>query len=268
MKFSILRLAVAIAVISLCVNEGGVTAFDEYEDIVFELYTRQDPGAYQRLNTSYGDAILQTNWKRDRPTRMFVHGFKSKRKTIDRYKNGFLATGDYNFIAVNWMKGSSTFNYYVAKNRVKKVRTKFTSVSGFIHNEFCVYTLYQVAQLLAGFIEYLRHYDMKLDELVIVGHSLGAHISGIAGKQLTEGKIGTIIGLDPAGPLFSVNKVTKRLADTDAAYVQVIHTDGGHLSLKPPIGHADFYPNGGTRQPGCSLGNAITKYLRESFSGQ
>lgn len=117
--------------------------------------------------------------------------------------------------------------------------------------------------MLAGFIVYLTSYGMQLDELLIVGHSLGAHISGVAGKQLQNGRIGVIIGLDPAGPLFSLNKVTKRLADTDANYVQVIHTDGGHLSIKHPIGHADFFPNGGTEQPGCSLGNVITSYLSE-----
>lgn len=115
--------------------------------------------------------------------------------------------------------------------------------------------------MLAAFIDYLTEYGMRLDELLIVGHSLGAHIAGMAGKHLTKGQIGTIIGLDPAGPLFPLNKVTKRLADTDAAYVQVIHTDGGHLSIKYPIGHADFFPNGGKEQPGCSPGNAITGFL-------
>lgn len=117
--------------------------------------------------------------------------------------------------------------------------------------------------MLSGFIAYLAEYKMQLDDLLIVGHSLGAHIAGIAGKQLPIGRIGVIIGLDPAGPLFPVSKVTKRLADTDAQYVQVIHTDGGNLSIKHPIGHADFYPNGGKGQPGCAPGNAITSYLSE-----
>lgn len=117
--------------------------------------------------------------------------------------------------------------------------------------------------MLAGFIEYLTQYGMKLSELQIVGHSLGAHIAGLAGKQLTVGKVAVIIGLDPAGPLFSVNKVDKRLDRTDADYVQIIHTDGGHFSIKYPIGHADFYPNGGTEQPGCSPGNVITSFLSE-----
>lgn len=82
-----------------------------------------------------------------------------------------------------------------------------------------------------------------MHNLVVVGHSLGAHIAGMAGKKLrTNGrKIGAIIGLDPAGVLFDVNETNYRLADTDADYVQVIHTDidDGRLALGigQPIGH-------------------------------
>ena len=42
----------------------------------------------------------------------------------------------------------------------------------------------------------------------------------------------------------------------DADYVDVIHTSGGEhgeggYGYLPPIGHADFYPNGGSSQPCC-----------------
>lgn len=97
-------------------------AFNEYEDVHFELYTREFPDSWQILNSSRGDDLLQTSWKAERPTRFFVHGYRSKRKMIERYSKAFLQAGDYNFIAVNWMEGSSTKNYYVARNRVKKVR--------------------------------------------------------------------------------------------------------------------------------------------------
>lgn len=120
--------------------------------------------------------------------------------------------------------------------------------------------------MLAVFIDYLFEHGLVLRDLVIVGHSLGAHISGYAGKNIQSGKIGVIVGLDPAGPLFSIDKPHKRLADTDADYVQIIHTDAGNLSVEEPIGHADFYPNGGNEQPGCSKGNALTSYLSEICS--
>lgn len=59
------------------------------------------------------------------------------------------------------------------------------------------------------------------------------------------------VGLDPAGPLFSVGDPNNRLDAGDAEYVENIHTDTALLGIGDPIGHADFYPNGGTGMPGC-----------------
>lgn len=42
-----------------------------------------------------------------------------------------------------------------------------------------------------------------------------------------------------------------RLDATDADYVEIIHTNAGYLGFSKPIGHASFYPNGGSTQPGC-----------------
>lgn len=40
---------------------------------------------------------------------------------------------------------------------------------------------------------------------------------------------------------------------TDAEFVDVIHSCAGILGFKNPIGHIDFYPNGGgAPQPGCA----------------
>lgn len=48
-----------------------------------------------------------------------------------------------------------------------------------------------------------------------------------AGKNMVSGKIGKLVGLDPALPLFSVKAVDERLAITDADYVETIHTSAG-----------------------------------------
>lgn len=75
---------------------------------------------------------------------------------------------------------------------------------------------------MAELIEALVNYGMNLKDLTLVGHSLGAHVAGMSGKMLnsTE-KIGIIIGLDPASVGFNFAEKDKRLADTDADYVQV-----------------------------------------------
>lgn len=105
----------------------------------------------------------------------------------------------------------------------------------------------------------------------IVTHSLGAHIAGIAGKSVTRGRVNHIIGLDPAGPLFTVGNAAGRLDSGDANYVEVIHTNGQTVfipgsGIGQPIGHADFWPNGGLWQPGCltalcSHGRAVEYYV-------
>lgn len=52
--------------------------------------------------------------------------------------------------------------------------------------------------------------------------------------------------------LFKIAATLSRLCETDAEYVDVIHTDAGILGFPKSIGHADFYPNGGRAlQPGC-----------------
>lgn len=40
------------------------------------------------------------------------------------------------------------------------------------------------------------------------------------------------------------------ISRSDAKYVQVIHTNAGILGMQYQVGTADFYPNGGIRQPG------------------
>lgn len=65
------------------------------------------------------------------------------------------------------------------------------------------------------------------------------------------------IGLDPAGPLFESQDPRARLDSSDAAFVDVIHSNGENLILGglgswQPMGHVDFYPNGGRMQKGCS----------------
>lgn len=105
---------------------------------------------------------------------------------------------------------------------------------------------------MAELIDFLaENRGLQLSSLLVVGHSLGAHIVGVAGQNLQSGKLPIIVGLDPAYPLFSRKNVSNRLSADDADYVQVIHTNGGHLSIPYPVGDADFYPNWGRDQPGC-----------------
>ncbi|KAH6925296.1 hypothetical protein HPB50_003387 [Hyalomma asiaticum] len=99
---------------------------------------------------------------------------------------------------------------------------------------------------------------LKAENIHVIGFSLGAHAAGFCGRHFyknTKTKLGRITGLDPAGPLFQGTPVA--LSYKDANFVDVIHTNAGSfaelkLGIKGPIGHVDFYPNGGSEQPGCN----------------
>ena len=58
-------------------------------------------------------------------------------------------------------------------------------------------------------------------------------------------------GLDPAGLYFITDRTSFRLDESDAQYVDVIHTDAGVFGTTLASGHTDFWPNGGSSQPGC-----------------
>lgn len=122
---------------------------------------------------------------------------------------------------------------------------------------------------LAELIDALVVFGMSLDNLTIIGQSLGAHTAGRAGKQLkSPGKIACIIGLDPASVGFNFSHIPKRLAKTDAEYVQVIHTDGNRLKFDEPMGHCDMYPNRGKNQPGCPTFDKMKNLVGKSRSIQ
>lgn len=58
--------------------------------------------------------------------------------------------------------------------------------------------------------------------------------------------------MDPANPIFY--PFGCYLTPRDATWIDIIHTDSGGYGTLRHMGTAEYYANGGTRQPGCERG--------------
>lgn len=114
----------------VCLVDGK---FDARRDVKFELHTRDHSvDSYEDLQAdAYGRTERDpTIFDPSRPTRIFVHGYWSSRRAYLRYARAFLKNGDCNFIAVNWLNGSKTYNYFRARGRVQRVSGFGCSIGG------------------------------------------------------------------------------------------------------------------------------------------
>lgn len=96
----------------------------------------------------------------------------------------------------------------------------------------------------------------------LVGHSLGSHIAGYVGKDITYPQsVHQITALDPAFPLFEGFPSEIRLHRMDAQHVLVIHSNVGPwgLGMEYPVGSVDIYLNNGRDQRGCTPMELIIK---------
>lgn len=93
---------------------------------------------------------------------------------------------------MNWDNGSDELDYILVWSRLPSAAVE-------------VFKLLKV--LVAS--NYVRTND-----LLLAGHSLGAHMCGLIGKLMPG--IRAIVGLDPADPLFYKSLPERRLNSTDA----------------------------------------------------
>ncbi|XP_069886576.1 lipase member I isoform X1 [Dipodomys merriami] len=218
-----------------CLEFSNLNVKDSLKDlfvpkikIILMMYTRNNLKCAEPLFEHNNS--LNINFNIQKKTVWIIHGYRPLGSTpswLQKFLRILLNEEDANVIVVDWNQGATTFIYNRAVKNTRKV-----------------------AESLSEAILNLLKHGASLDNFHLIGMSLGAHISGFVGKMF-HGQLGRITGLDPAGPKFSGKPPNSRLDYTDAKFVDVIHSDAKGLGIQEPLGHIDFYPNGGKKQPGC-----------------
>ncbi|CAL1289521.1 unnamed protein product [Larinioides sclopetarius] len=185
----------------------------------------------------YTDQFDKCSFNPNHETKFLIHGYVAILAPDDRFndiKKVLLDYGSYNVIIVNWTMYNN-FPFVLAYRNARIVGIKVA--------EFMKFTV--------------NHARASPETFHCIGHSLGSHVCGQAGRLTSN--LGRITGLDPGGiSKFLRLKPNIRLRYKDANYVDVIHTSdifsGTGLGYLDALGHMDFYPNGGVEQPHCQKG--------------
>ncbi|XP_045473931.1 uncharacterized protein LOC123680192 [Harmonia axyridis] len=201
------------------------------EKVKFQLFNELYPeGKY--INTT--EDIKSSDITKDQPVIFITHGWLSggREDMCTTIKDRYLSLRKVNVFIVHWDVIALSYLYMLV---VKKLQL--------------------IADYYADFLmKVIALNSLDPQNIHLIGHSLGAHLSGLVGKKLASNgmKVGRITGLDPALPGYQDYFGFEKLAKWDAKFVDIIHTCGGSLGMMEPLGHVDFYPNGGSfPMPGC-----------------
>ena len=218
-----------------CCNKRNKEFTIDPEKIKFEL-TAQNSSFVFDLNVNPKN-LLTHGFDTKKETKILIHGFKTRPFEFCPQFLSVYDLDEFNFICVDWGDYSTTSFLYFFNHSIPRR----TFVIGPIIGQKLVTILHELS------------YDPNL--IHIIGWSAGAQLAGYIGKTAMKNgvQIGRITGLDPAGPGYKYHK--RLLNRHDAKFVDVIHTNAGYLlpyfGYLEPLGHVDFYPNGGTHMPGC-----------------
>jgi len=203
----------------------------------FLLYTAASITEYETISFDGEKVSLEEGTRFDprKLSKVVVHGW-SGGLHLDEYLNSaYMEAGlDFNILGVDWREMEGP-----AKTQVDEVG---------------IYT--------AHFLEALQEYGLELGDVHAIGFSYGAHVVASLGRELIRKglkRLPRITCLDP-GVIGFGNHPELVIKPEDADYVDIIHTDSDHMSFLEPLGHVDFYPNGGLNQL-CSCTNQCDDIL-------
>ncbi|XP_052892063.1 phospholipase A1 member A-like [Anopheles moucheti] len=202
-----------------------------WEDVSIWCFNRQTD-KFRPTSSDFRDfsEVLQKN----RSTVLFVHGWlQSKLQFAEGVKRLAMAVTKRNYCLVDF-ETLATVELQLFINQLAP----------------------RIATYLAGFVQSLGAIDIPPEQVTLVGEGVTAHLVAQTGHILA-GHLGSIIGLDPLGPFYTVGPLLQRsrtaLDPSDAQFVQVWYSSIGQLGSPIPLGHQNIYVNGGLHpQPSCA----------------
>ncbi|ERL94425.1 lipase member H-B [Dendroctonus ponderosae] len=232
--------------LAVIVAKFSLTGHVSLNEIKIIQYTA-DGGNYS-ATLSDPEGLKAINLDSDQKIVIITHGFWSSGTTdwVVNMATAYHGIGIRNTLAVDWAEPASTINY------VGSARATLN-----------------VGRLVAEWlVSYLENNATLIQNLHLVGHSLGAHISAFIGQtiyNLTDVKVGRISGLDVAAPLFEYPKklsASMRFSADDAEEVEAYHTDKHLLGFASAVAKQDFLVNyGGPIQPSCKSESNIIEQI-------
>ncbi|XP_045768539.1 phospholipase A1-like [Maniola jurtina] len=199
---------------------------------------------YTELPLNETDKIFHTSWyKASRTTVIFCHGFTGNATgpAVTAIITAYLEQGESNVALLDWT--------YLASSPTPGIVSSYAT--------WAAPNARKLGARLVDTFSLLSDAGLDLSKTHLIGHSLGAHVWGIAGFRLQQRGIQLpwITGVDPASAGFENKPPGHRLSPASAQYVDVIHTDPNRYGFRSSSGTVDFWANyrvGPVRQPGCS----------------
>ncbi|XP_046828359.1 phospholipase A1 member A isoform X1 [Vespa crabro] len=217
-----------------------------HPQIEFYLYTRDTQKDPLLLDVRSFESLYYSRFNKSHKTKIIIHGFGGGRNLAPStdLRRAYFTRGDYNIIIVD-------YGTLVREPCLSQIQWG---------PDFC-------SRCIAQLVRYLRDHPRgtRAENIHVLGYSVGAHIAGLIANYLPYDKLGRITGLDPTIFFYMNGNRSMDLDETDAHFVDVIHTGAGILGQWGPNGHADFYVNGGSSQPGCATSSLLLSPLRNAL---
>ncbi|OXA51573.1 Endothelial lipase [Folsomia candida] len=208
----------------------------------------------QKIVVNDTNSLANSGFRQGTKTFLLIDGYDSPRTpfynlTIEAIRANRATTND-NVIIVDYRNLSGRETTFSANS--------FTSAFLYLS---VVRNTNILGERVANFLHFLqRQGNLSLQDVHVVGMSLGCHVAGATAHYLQEKNghnvsqnLGRITGLDPARTFYPLRMVQRlRSSNGGASFIDVYHTNRGILGeVYEGTVDLNVYVNGGIIQPGC-----------------